>query len=101
MTVEVEAPNEIARAVIADMDNRRISLLEVGGRTIDLRTIVTGGDATVIHGDAPLARLLGYAEALRSISAGRAICTISFSRYAEVPRDDGPENFSPAIGTRA
>src|SRR5262249_29173457 len=56
--------------------------------SVAVDTIVTWGEkrgnAIVIRADAPLAHLLGYAKALRSISGGRASCTMCFSRYAKV-----------------
>ena len=113
MDVAVEMPGDLAGAVLADMDRRGIRLQNVDTHgdgkairldtiTISLDTIVVWrekrGDAGVIRADAPLAHLLGYAEVLRSISDGRASCTMCFSRYAEAEGNDGPDDFTPAIG---
>jgi elongation factor G len=41
-----------------------------------------GGGKHVIHADVPLAALLGYATALRSITQGEGSFTMEFSHYA-------------------
>ena len=41
--------------------------------------------AQVIRGFVPMAQMFGYATVLRSLSQGRAIYTIYFSHYEEVP----------------
>lgn len=40
------------------------------------------GGKHVIHADVPLASLLGYATALRSITQGEGSFTMEFSHYA-------------------
>jgi elongation factor G len=49
----------------------------------------------VISAVTPLSEMFGYATALRSLSQGRAIYTMEFSRYEEVP-----ENISERIITK-
>ena len=39
----------------------------------------------VIRADVPLAEMFGYATDLRSMSQGRAVYSMEFSQYAEVP----------------
>jgi elongation factor G len=41
--------------------------------------------AQVIRGYVPLAEMFGYATTLRSITQGRAVYTMQFSHYEEVP----------------
>jgi elongation factor G len=102
MDVAVWVPPELAGVVITDMYKRGVRV-EDGDSLLD--AIANGGlkvgEAILIVADAPLARLLGYAEVLRAISGGRASCTVSFGRYAEVQRNDGPDDFAPTIGMRA
>jgi len=102
MDVAVWVPPELASAVIADMYKRGVRV-EDGDSLLDALAIgaQTVSDAILIVADAPLARLLGYPEVLRAISGGRATCAMSFGRYAEVQRNDGPDDFAPAIGMRA
>jgi elongation factor G len=82
MDIKVEMPAGLSSAVMADMDERRIGVIEVGGRIVDIRTIVSTGYAINVHAQAPLARLLGYAKALHAFSSGRASCAMSFNRSA-------------------
>jgi elongation factor G len=102
MDVAVWVLPALAGAVITDMHKRGVRV-EDGDSLLDAIATggVTVGDPTLIVADAPLARLLSYSEVLRAISGGRATCTMSFGRYAEVQRNDGPDDFAPAIGMRA
>ncbi|MHC4434285.1 MAG: hypothetical protein ACYTBS_20775, partial [Planctomycetota bacterium] len=44
-------------------------------------------DATVIAVSVPLSEMFGYVNTLRNISQGRAVFTMEFSRYAQVPME--------------
>ena len=61
--------------VIGDLNSRR-------GRVngMDQR-----GAARVVTGEVPLANMFGYATSLRSKTQGRAMYTMQFDSYAEVP----------------
>jgi elongation factor G len=39
----------------------------------------------VLHAEAPLAELFGYSSAMRSLSQGRASCSMEPSTYAAAP----------------
>ncbi len=39
----------------------------------------------MIHAEAPLAKLFGYSSAMRSLSQGRASCSMEPSTYAAAP----------------
>jgi len=41
----------------------------------------------VIRAEVPLAEMFGYATDLRSMSQGRAVYSMEFEKYAEVPRN--------------
>ena len=43
------------------------------------------GNTQIIRGEAPLARMFGYVNNLRSLTQGRATYTMQFSQYAPVP----------------
>src|SRR5258708_12706579 len=43
-------------------------------------------DAQVIKSRVPLSEMFGYSTSLRSMTQGRAIFTMQFSHYEEVPR---------------
>jgi elongation factor G len=76
MKVEVVSPEEYVGAVIGDLNSRRGMI-----QGQDMR-----GNATVINAMAPLANMFGYVNTLRSFSQGRAVFTMQFDHYEEVPR---------------
>jgi elongation factor G len=82
MDVEVVVPEEYMGEVINDLNGRRGKILGIKPRV----------DAQIISAIAPLSEVFGYATALRSLSQGRAIYTMEFSHYEEVP-----ENISERI----
>jgi len=47
----------------------------------------------VIRAEVPLAEMFGYATDLRSMSQGRAVYSMEFAKYAEVP-----PNIAQAVG---
>ncbi|OFW60808.1 MAG: translation elongation factor G [Actinobacteria bacterium RBG_16_64_13] len=73
--VEVVVPEEYMGDVMGDLNSRRG---HIGG--MELRA-----GAQVIRAAVPLAQMFGYATDLRSMSQGRAVYTMQFSHYAEVP----------------
>ncbi|HSM17421.1 MAG TPA: elongation factor G [Gemmatimonadales bacterium] len=76
MEVEVVAPSEYVGDVIGDLASRRG---RVGG-------MIQRGDAQVVAAHVPLAEMFGYSTTLRSMSQGRAIYTMEFDHYAQVPK---------------
>lgn len=89
--VEVVTPEDFAGSVIGDLTSRRGQILDR-----DMR-----GDTVVIEATAPFANLLGYANALRSFTQGRAQHSMEFSHYAPVPLSDDDGPFAPAAAMRA
>jgi elongation factor G len=63
--------------VIADLNSRRG---RVGG-------MFQRADAQVIAARVPLSKMFGYATDLRSLTQGRAVYTMQFSRYEELPKN--------------
>lgn len=76
MSVEVITPEEYMGDVMGDLNSRRG---KVGG-------FVSRKDAQVIKATVPLAQMFGYATSLRSMTQGRAIFTMQFLHYAQVPQ---------------
>ncbi len=76
MEVEVVAPAEYLGDVIGDLSSRRG---RVGG-------MLQRGEAQVVAADVPLAEMFGYSTTLRSLSQGRAVYSMEFDHYAEVPK---------------
>jgi elongation factor G len=77
MDVEVVVPQEYMGDVISDLNSRRG---KVGG--MYQRT-----DAQVVAARVPLSEMFGYATNLRSLTQGRAVYTMQFSRYEELPKN--------------
>lgn len=77
MGVEVVTPDEFMGSVTGDL-NRRRGLM----RGMDSR-----GTAQVIKADVPLSELFGYITDLRTLTSGRAAASLTFSHYAQVPRN--------------
>ncbi len=75
MAVEVVVPSEYVGAVVGDLNSRRG---RIGG-------IIPRTDAQVVAVTVPLSEMFGYSTALRSATQGRAVSTMQFSHYAEVP----------------
>jgi elongation factor G len=81
MDVEVVTPSDYMGDIIGDLSSRRG---RVGGMT-------DRGDAQVIGASVPLGEMFGYSTTLRSLSQGRAVYTMQFSHYEEVPQSKAEE----------
>jgi elongation factor G len=77
MEVEVVTPADFLGPVVGDLNSRRG---KIGGMT-------QRGDAQVVAADVPLAEMFGYSTTLRSMTQGRAVYTMQFDHYAEVPKN--------------
>lgn len=76
MKVEVTTPEEYLGDIIADLNSRR-------GHIDGMET---RAGAQVISAFVPLSEMFGYATELRSRSQGRAIYSMQFDHYSEVPK---------------
>jgi elongation factor G len=76
MDLEVVVPDQYLGDVIGDLNSHRG---EVGG-------INPRSDAQVITAKVPLSETFGYATRLRSLTQGRAVFTMQFAQFREVPR---------------
>ena len=84
MNVEVVTPDEYLGEVMGDLSSRRG---KIGGMT-------QRSSAQVIGASVPLAEMFGYSTTLRSLSQGRAVYTMQFSHYEEVPKSKVEEIIS-------
>ena len=57
-------------------------------------------DAQVIKATVPLSEMFGYATILRSMTQGRAIYTMQFSHYMEVPKSIADEIAERSLGKK-
>ena len=76
MQVEVISPEEYLGDIMGDLNSRRGKIEGFQSRK----------DAQVIKAKVPLSEMFGYATILRSMTQGRAIYTMQFSHYTEVPK---------------
>jgi len=76
MKVEVVTPEDHLGDIIGDLNSRRG---QISGTE-------TRGPSTVIDSMVPLANMFGYVNTLRSMSQGRAVFTMLFDHYQEVPK---------------
>jgi elongation factor G len=81
MDVEVVTPSEYMGDIIGDLSSRRG---KVGGMT-------DRAGARVIGASVPLGEMFGYSTTLRSLSQGRAVYTMQFAHYEEVPKSTAEE----------
>ena len=76
MEIEVVTPEEYLGDVIGDLNSRRGRIEGINMRK----------DGQVVKALVPLAEMFGYATRLRSLTQGRAIYTMQFHHYEEVPQ---------------
>jgi len=81
MDVEVVVPKEYMGEVMADLSSRRGKVAGMFQRA----------EAQVIAARVPLSEMFGYATDLRSATQGRAVYTMQFSRYEQVPKSVAEE----------
>lgn len=77
MKLELSTPDDHVGDLVSDLQQRRAIIHNTESR----------GTATVLHAEAPLANLFGYSSAMRSLSQGRASCSMEPSTYAPAPDD--------------
>jgi len=81
MNVEVVSPEAYMGDVLGDLSARRG---KIGGMT-------QRGEAQVISASVPLSEMFGYSTKLRSMSQGRAVYSMEFAHYEEVPKSKADE----------
>jgi elongation factor G len=88
MEVEVVTPEEYLGDVMGDLNSRRGKIEGFSARK----------DAQVIHALVPLSEMFGYATILRSMTQGRALFTMQFAYYQEVPKQIADQIIEKTIG---
>jgi len=81
MNVEVVCPEAYMGDVLGDLSARRG---KIGGMT-------QRGEAQVISSSVPLSEMFGYSTKLRSMTQGRAVYSMEFAHYEEVPKSKAEE----------
>jgi elongation factor G len=77
MSVEVVTPEEYLGDVMGDLNSRR-------GR---IEGMTPRKDAQVVKAYVPLSEMFGYATSMRSMTQGRALYSMHFSHYEQVPKN--------------
>jgi elongation factor G len=75
MKVKITTPDEFMGDIMGDLNSRR-------GRVLGMDS---AGKNQVINAEVPMSEILTYAPDLRSMTGGRGIFTMEFTRYDEVP----------------
>jgi elongation factor G len=88
MAVEVTTPEDYMGDVIGDLNSRRGHIQEMGERH----------GVRLIKATVPLSEMFGYVGDLRSKTQGRAVFTMQFDSYAEVPTSVAQEIIAKARG---
>ena len=88
MAVEVTTPEDYMGEVIGDLNSRRGQIQAMEERA----------GARVVSAHVPLSEMFGYVGDLRSRTQGRAVYTMQFDSYAEVPPNIAKEIIAKARG---
>ncbi len=89
MDVEVVTPDDYLGDVMGDLSSRRG---RIGG-------MIERSSAQVIGASVPLSEMFGYSTTLRSLSQGRAVYSMQFSHYDEVPQAKSEEIIAGRAGS--
>ncbi|GAB3611820.1 elongation factor G [Humibacter ginsengisoli] len=88
MAVEVRTPEEYMGDVIGDLNSRRGQI----------QAMEDAQGVKVVRAHVPLSEMFGYIGDLRSKTSGRAVYSMSFESYAEVPKAVADEIIQKAKG---
>jgi elongation factor G len=88
MDVEVTTPGDYMGDVMGDLSSRRGKIQGMEQR----------GEAHVIKAMVPLSEMFGYSTTLRSATQGRAVYSMQFSQYEEVPKSKAEEIIAKVRG---
>ena len=88
MAVEVRTPEEYMGDVIGDLNSRRGAIQSMDDQH----------GIKVVRAQVPLSEMFGYVGDLRSKTQGRAVYSMQFDSYAEVPRNVADEIVGKASG---
>ncbi len=77
MKLEVSTPEEHLGEFVSDFQQRRAIITQTTSR----------GNVAILEAEAPLASLFGYSSVMRSLSQGRASCSMQPCGYAAAPAE--------------
>ncbi len=90
MKLEVVTPEEYLGDVVGDINKRRGHLNGISSRV----------NLQVIDAEVPLAEMFGYVTSLRTLTSGRAVSTMEFSHFQEVPKDVAEQVIEKLYGVK-
>ncbi|MCQ2183076.1 MAG: elongation factor G [Bacteroidales bacterium] len=76
MSLEVVTPEDYMGEIVGDLNRRRGQISAMDS---------TANGARIIKAFVPLAEQFGYVTVLRTLSSGRATCTMTFDHYEQIP----------------
>jgi elongation factor G len=88
MDVEVRTPEEYMGDVIGDLNSRRGQIA----------SMEDASGVKVVRAQVPLSEMFGYVGDLRSKTSGRAVYSMTFATYREVPRNVADEIIQKSKG---
>ncbi|MGN0852834.1 MAG: elongation factor G [Kiritimatiellia bacterium] len=77
MKLEITTPPESVGEVLGDLNGRRGTVLDMEPR----------GDMQIVHARVPMAKMFGYATAIRSLTKGRASYSMETDSFDLVPKN--------------
>ncbi|MBI4881735.1 MAG: elongation factor G [Planctomycetes bacterium] len=77
MRFEIRTPAEYMKSIISDLNGRRARVTE----------LALDEDPVLLRGEIPVSGTFGYSTTIRSLSQGRATCSMEPSDYAVVPEE--------------
>ncbi|MCC7430738.1 elongation factor G [bacterium] len=86
MDVEIVTPADYMGDLMGDLNSRRGRIMAMESRK----------DAQIIKAEVPLSEMFGYATVIRTISSGRAVYSMQFSKYEPAPKSVAEEIISKA-----
>jgi elongation factor G len=78
MKLDLTTPDDYMGEIVGDLQQRRALIERTENR----------GAITTIIAHAPLKELFGYSSAIRSLSQGRASCSMEPFGYQKAPKED-------------
>lgn len=88
MAVEVRTPEEYMGDVIGDLNSRRGQI----------QSMEDAAGVKIVHALVPLSEMFGYIGDLRSKTQGRAVFSMEFDSYSEVPKNVADEIIQKSRG---
>ena len=97
-TVEACLPDSVLEASVVGGKGGDV-IGDLNSHRADVEGINPRSDAQVIAAKIPLAETFGYATRLRSLTQGRAVFHLQFSKFREVPKSVMEEIVASVRGT--